>query len=331
MKEINRKIAEKIKTHQRFLLTSHKRPDADAAGSVLGFGLALIKAGKSVQMVMKDSVKNYHYLPGWELITKTPTSDPDMVIVVDCSDLERTANVLDGFGTPNLVVDHHKTNNAFGEINIVEPEQVATSAILFDRLPLWGLPIDEEVATCLLAGIVGDTIGFRTPNVNAELMRKAAALMDLGGNLSSIYNEELIMRSCSETLYWGKGLTKLQCEKGLVWTSLTLEDRQEVGYINDDDANLVNVLSAVREAKIAIIFVEQNNNKVKVSWRTRPGLDVSGIAFQFGGGGHAAAAGADIDGQLSDVRQLVIQKTLDLLNKSSNNEEKNKFSLGGEV
>jgi bifunctional oligoribonuclease and PAP phosphatase NrnA len=165
----------------------------------------------------------------------------------------------------------------------------------------------------LLAGIVGDTIGFRTPNVDAELLRKCAALIDQGGNLTHVYNEELVKRPFEAVRYWGCGLTRMTRQGDLVWTSLTLADRQEAGYPGSDDANLVNVLSSVREGKIAVIFIEQPDHSVKVSWRTVPGLDVSGIAYQFGGGGHAAAAGADIQGSLSDVEERVIQETLKLL------------------
>jgi phosphoesterase RecJ-like protein len=113
-------------------------------------------------------------------------------------------------------------------------------------------------------------------------------------------------------------LSRLEQDDGLVWASLTLADRKKIGYAGNDDADLVNVLSAVREAKIALIFIEQENNRVKVSWRARPGLDVSGIAFSFGGGGHAAAAGADIDGELDDIMTRVIGKTRELLESSRN-------------
>jgi bifunctional oligoribonuclease and PAP phosphatase NrnA len=312
-KEIDQRVAAQINASEKFLVVSHIRPDADAGGSVLGLGLALKNAGKTIQMVLADGGEKFHYLPGWEGIHEMPSGAADMIIVVDCSDPDRVGDVLADYGKPQLVVDHHKTNLAFGEINVVEPEQVATAAILFDHLPSWGLSIDADIATCLLAGIVGDTIGFRTPNVNAELMRKAASLMDMGGALSKIYNEELVMRSFIATRYWGAGLTRLEHDQGLVWTSLTLADREEIGYPSDDDADLVNVLSAVREAKIALIFVEQPNNSVKVSWRTGPEFDVSGIAYQFGGGGHAAAAGADIEGTLADVKRRVLQETRELL------------------
>ena len=312
-REIDKSIKTKINSSQSILIASHVRPDADAAGSLLGLGLSLAEAGKEVQMVLRDGVGKFRYLPGSDQISRSPKGKVDMVIVVDCSDPSRVGNILDDYQKPDLVVDHHKTNLEFGNYNVVEPAQVATAAILFDHMPSWGLSFTSEVASCLLSGIVGDTIGFRTSNVNSEVLRKAASLMDLGADLGDIYRQELIAKSFREVHYWGHGLIKLEREDGLVWTSLTLADREKVGYAGNDDADLVNVLSSVKEAEIALIFIEQTQNEVKVSWRARPGLDVSGIAFEFGGGGHAAAAGADITGSLEDVKHRVIIETKKLL------------------
>ena len=322
-REIDKKIADRVKNSQKFLVVSHIRPDADAVGSLLGLGLALKHAGKDVQMVLEDGARKYQYLPGSEWISQSPEGEVDMTIVVDCSDPSRVGNVLDGYGEPDLVVDHHKTNVLFGAMNVVEPEQVATAAILYDHLPDWGLDFTHGVVTSLLAGIVGDTIGFRTPNVNADLMRKVAGLMDLGANLSDVYRKELVMKPFTAVRYWGSGLKNIERDDGLVWTSLRLADRREIGYSGEDDADLVNVLSSVKEAEIALIFVEQTENRVKISWRARPGLDVSGIAYHFGGGGHAAAAGADIDGSLDEVRQHVLSETKQLLDNWKANKEKN--------
>ncbi len=316
MKDLDQKVKAGIEESDRFLIVSHVRPDADAAGSLLGFGLALQLAGKTVQMVLKDGADKFEYLPGSELIVREADGDFDMIVVVDCSDPSRVGDVLADYGAPDLVVDHHKTNLEFGAINIVEPAQVATAAILYDHLPSWGLSFSPEVAACLLSGIVGDTIGFRTPNVDSSVLRKAAALMDLGADLSQIYREELVTKSYTAVKYWGAGLSRLAYEDGLVWTSLTLADKKKIGYAGDDDADLVNVLSSVKEAEIALIFIEQTQGKVKVSWRARPGFDVSGIAFSFGGGGHAAAAGADIEGDLDEVIRRVLTKTRVLLDSS---------------
>ena len=312
---INQAIAERIRSSHTFLIVSHIRPDADAVGSVLGIGLALKKAGKSPQMVLADGIGKYSFLPGSELITTTPVQPVDMIIILAGSDPSRVGKVLAGFGKPDLVMAHHKTNLQFAEFNVVESEQVATAAILHDHLPTWGLSIDQEVATCLLAGIVGDTIGFRTPNVSAEVLRKAANLMDIGAYLTDIYQEEIVNKSLDSVRYWGAGLTRLAHEDGLVWTSLTLADRQDIGYAGNDDADLVNVLSSIRDTKIAMIFVEQNENLVKISLRASPGIDVSGVALEFGGGGHAAAAGAEIEGALDVVQAKVLEKTRKLLDK----------------
>jgi len=110
-------------------------------------------------------------------------------------------------------------------------------------------------------------------------------------------------------LYWGRCLIKLQRENRITWGTLTLQDREASGYSGNDDADLINVLSAVDETDIAVIFVEQRENKVKVSWRAQPGLDVSKIALSFGGGGHPAASGAEISGTLPEVQARVLQAT----------------------
>ena len=312
-KEIDRKIAKKFASSKRILIVSHVRPDADAVGSLLGLGLALKNIGKNVQMILEDGIDKYGYLPGSDSVSRAPQGEIDMVIVVDCSDPHRVGKVLVGYNAIDLVVDHHKTNIKFGNLNIIEPEQAATAAILYDHMPHWGLSFNPQIATCLLSGIVGDTIGFRTSNVNSNLMRKAGALMDLGADLSDIYRSELVLKSFNSIRYWGRGLNRVQCEDGLVWTSLSLSDRKKIGYPGNDDADLVNVLSAVQETQIALIFVEQSQDKIKVSWRAQPGWDVSDIAFKFGGGGHAAASGADVKGTLEDVQERVIIETRKLL------------------
>ncbi|MFN2303305.1 MAG: DHH family phosphoesterase [Anaerolineales bacterium] len=315
-REIDQNIALKIESSERILLVSHVRPDADAVGSLLGLGLPLKNIGKQVQLILEDGIDKYGYLPGSDLISRQPQGEVDMVIVVDCSDPHRVGKVLSGYHPIDLVVDHHKTNVEFGKYNIIEPDQAATAAILFDHIPQWNLSFDPQIATCLLSGIVGDTIGFRTSNVTSSLMRKAGALMDLGADLSDIYRSELVLKSFKSIQYWGAGLSRVRSEDGLVWTSLTLADRKKIGYPGKDDADLVNVLSAVQETQIALIFVEQSQQKIKVSWRARPGLDVSEIAFAFGGGGHAAASGADIEGTLAEVEERVIIETKKLLKEN---------------
>ena len=194
-------------------------------------------------------------------------------------------------------------------MNLVECGATATAEILSRYLPVWGFPITSEVATALLTGIVVDTIGFRTGNMTSQALRIAADLMDDGANLPEIYRCTLLQRSFEAARYWGTGLTHLQRQDGLVWATLTKEDRRAVGYPGRDDADLINLVSSINNAMVALVFVEQNNGNVKVSWRYQPGLDVYQVALKFGGGGHEAAAGAELKGTLKEVEEIVIQAT----------------------
>ncbi|HEX8992741.1 MAG TPA: DHHA1 domain-containing protein, partial [Anaerolineales bacterium] len=199
-------------------------------------------------------------------------------------------------------------------LNLVEGQEVATSAVLTNYLPAWGFKITKPIAAALLTGIVTDTLGFRTSNVTPEAMRQAALLMETGADMPELYMRGLVRRSYAAARYWGSGLSNLQREDGIVWATLALADRKASGYSGNDDADLINIISAIDGFKVGMIFVEQAKNRIKISWRAlEPGIDVSAIASRFGGGGHAAAAGADVEGPLEEVRTTVLQSTKEML------------------
>lgn len=308
-------LAGRLRQAQRVLVVSHIRPDGDAIGSLLGLGLALQAAGKEVQMISEDGVPaSLRHLPGSEQVRSRPKGDCDLVCVVDCSDLERTGKTLAGRAAPEVNIDHHRTNLNFATLNIVDVEAVATAEILAGLLPQVGLSLTAPVAAALLTGLVTDTIGFRTSNMTPHALRLAASLMEQGVDLPDLYQRALVNRSFEAVRLWGSGLARAEREDRLLYTTLTLEDRQSSGYAGRDDADLINVLSAVNGIDVAVIFVEQPNHRVKVSWRAAPGFDVSQIALRFGGGGHAAASGADIAGSLPEVQATVLESTRPILN-----------------
>jgi phosphoesterase RecJ-like protein len=307
---INAEIRLKFQDAHTILIVSHIRPDGDAVGSLVGLGLALQEAGKQVTMVLSDGVPaSFRQLPGAnQVLRKAPDKPFDLSVVVDCSDLLRTGTALGG-RTPDINIDHHVTNLNFARINLVCPDAQATCGILAETLETWNLQVTEKTAKSLLTGLVTDTIGFRTSNVTSNTLRLAAWLMDHGANLADLYNRAIVRRTFEAAQYWGQGLTHLQRSGRMVWTSLSLKDREIAAYNGNDDADLVNVISAIDESDIGLIFVEQQNDRVKVSWRAQPGWDVSQIALQFGGGGHPAAAGADITGTMEDVQSRVLAAT----------------------
>ena len=225
--EIIGEIAERLKNSKKLVIASHVRPDGDAIGSLLGLGLALIDAGKSVQMVLADGVpSSYKHLDGSDLIVKRPSGEQDTFITVDCADFKRVGKVFEEFGQPDINIDHHKTNEQFAKINLIEADEVATASILTNHLPKWGLEITQSVAAALLTGIITDTLGFRTSNMTPEALRQCATLMETGVDMPDIYMRSLIKKSFPAAKYWGAGLSSMEQKNGIVWGTLTLQDRK---------------------------------------------------------------------------------------------------------
>ncbi len=311
---------QRLKSAQRLLLTSHIRPDGDAVGSLLGMGLALENAGKQVEMVLADTVPQaFRHLHGSERVHKKVEGSVDAVIVLDSGDPQRVGEILPQGAIIDINIDHHITNTQFGRINLVDTRAAATAEILTALLPQLGLTITPPVAAALLTGLLTDTIGFRTSNMRPRTLRIAAELMEYGADLPTLYEKALNSRSFEAVRLWGAGLSSLQRQDRLVWATLSLNDRRAIGYPGLDDADLINILTTIRDADVAVTFTEQPDDQVKVSWRARPQYNVAEIARQFGGGGHRPAAGATIPGDLPTVQASVLQATRALFNGTQTN------------
>lgn len=296
---------------RRVLVVTHVNPDGDAVGSLLGFGLAVRAMGKDVVMACADVVPEmFRFLPGVAEITTRPEGDFDLVAVLDVAEARRVGPIGDAWTRPpDLVVDHHITNPGFGELNFIDPQAASTAELLTELFPALGLSLTREVADCLLTGLVTDTLGFRTSNTTVKTLGLAQVLMQAGAELSTLYDQALFKRSYNAVRLWGEGLTRIQMKNRIVWARLPLEARAAAGYQGFGDADLINVLASVREADIAVILVERSDGKVKISWRSVPGLNVAQIALAFGGGGHPSAAGAEIPGSMDEVEALVLEAT----------------------
>ncbi len=299
-------IRQQLAVAQKIVIVGHIRPDGDAVGSMLGLTHSLRANGKTVIPVLQDGMpEKYTFLPGAADVRTSVPADYDYLIVVDSSDMPRIGKVLEGLPSPDLVIDHHNTHDDFGKLEYVLPEAEATALVLVDSLLRWGLTITQDAATCLLTGLLSDTIGFRTANTQPAALRAAADLMEKGADFHDVYLKTLSDKTLAEALYWGQGLSKIRQTGPIVWSSLTLNDRINSGYQGNDDADLINILSAIKGPLMTILFVEQEGG-VKISWRSVEGVDVSQLAREFGGGGHKAAAGADVKGNLEEIQENVI-------------------------
>jgi bifunctional oligoribonuclease and PAP phosphatase NrnA len=302
---------EKIRKANHVLILSHERPDGDALGSMLAMAHMLRGLGKTAHPVSGDGISSaFRFLPGSDGIQDSLPEAYDLCILVDCGDSARIGRLAGSLNRPpDINFDHHITNSAFAAINIVDPQANATAELLTTMAPKLGLTISGDAAFCLLVGVVTDTIGFRIPGTNLRTLQITQKLMRLGGSLPDAMERTLHRHTYPAMRYWGAGLTRLEREGDLLWTSLPLEERKAAQYPGRDDADLINVLSSIEDARVAMIFVEQDGGQVKISWRAREGLDVTPVAAMFGGGGHPAASGATAAGTLDEVSARVLAAT----------------------
>jgi phosphoesterase RecJ-like protein len=300
-----------IASATRILLITHVSPDGDAIGSLLGLSHALRAAGKTTVPISADGCpETFRFLPGSNEIVKKTDQACDLIIALDCADLGRAGKPVESFGRqPDINIDHHATNPRFARLNFVDETTTATAELIADLLPAWGLPLTQPAAECLLCGLVSDTLGFRTANTTAKALTTAQTLMATGADLPRIYDYSLNRRSFAAVQLWGHALARASLADKLAWTTIPLAIKQNVGYNGKGDADLINVISTVSEADVFVVILETGPNEVKISWRARPGIDVSRVAQSFGGGGHVAAAGANVKGTLEEVEEKVLAAT----------------------
>lgn len=309
-----RRAREILEEATRVVVATHERPDGDAIGSMLGMALSLGLRGKrSTPMLAGGLPARYRFLPGSQWLEQDLPEGDYALVAVDAADSDRLGFALPGGREVDINIDHHPTNTRYARVNLIDEHAAAVAEVILDLAPELGLPIDAQVASCLLTALVADTLGFRTPSVGPNTLRRAARLMEMGADLATLYAHAMVYRSYVAARYWGRGLAKLERQDGLVWASLSLEDRRQVGYPGPDDADLIDVLTSIEEADIAVVFVEQSDGRIKVSWRARRGYDVAALAGQFGGGGHTLASGAQVRGELEPVIQQVLAATQAIL------------------
>lgn len=303
-----------LKNSKHVAVVAHERPDGDAVGSLLALGLSLKLKGKSVAMVIADGVpRRFRFLPGADDVASELPDGHFLLVAVDVADTDRFALSSSLESKPDISFDHHPTNTQYAKLNLVDERAASTTQVIYELAAELDLPINAEIATNLLAGLLTDTIGFRTESVDAKALRMAADLLELGAPLAALYRRAIIDRKYDAIRYWGKGLSKLSKQDGLIWASLSREDRQTAGYPGTDDADLTDLLTTIDEMEIVVVFVELSDKMVKVSWRAKLGYDVAALAEEFGGGGHFAASGATIEGTLPEVEERVIAATRQLL------------------
>lgn len=309
MKKLYKKSTELIDGASRILIISHRKPDADTLGAALSLRILLNQWGKNVKLACIDKPgKKYSFLPYiGEYVDNFELENYDLIIIVDAgasymTDFHLKYENLFKTEIPIINIDHHASNDRYGTVNIVDQSSASTTVILYRMFTYLNLNINEKMATCLLAGIYGDTGSFMHSNTDKEVFEISSDLMNKGAAIDEISKALFNTNNVSTLRLWGKVLEKASMTDDNVVISVVKEmDYDEVKANPDQLSGVVDYLNMVPNSKFAVLINEDRNGNVKGSFRTRNDeIDLSRIAAVFGGGGHPKASGFSIKGKLEE-------------------------------
>jgi phosphoesterase RecJ-like protein len=315
MTDACRQISGMLRSQNHFLVLTHYRPDGDAVGSQLALALLLKDLGKRVEAWNDDEVPaKFRFLPQSHLVTRPPAEpkDFDVVIAIDTSTWQRVGSAAQRIRSRKhfINIDHHVSNEKFGDINWIVPEAPASGQILFELIQQGGFKLTREMATCLFAAISTDTGSFSYGSTTAESLRAAAVLVDTGINVGEICRHVYESYPYARLMLLQKALAQLQLvdHKRVAYTWVTTEMFEESGAKREDTEGLIDYARAIDGVVVALLFEEMAEpGKTRVSFRSKhPRLDVNSVARRFGGGGHREAAGARIAGEPREIEARVL-------------------------
>ena len=308
-----KEVADILRGAERITAICHENPDADTLGAAIALALAGERLGKQVEVVSGDPPPPFTaFMPRIADVRDAPRLEPDVAVVVD-GDLGRTGRVAaeqgDWLGRARIVnIDHHVSNPGSGIVNWVDPSAAATCEMVALLLPELGVPLDAEIATALLAGVVQDTHTFAHPNATPRTLRVAAELVEAGADLSRLNRAVYADRPFSTLALWGLMLAGIgqRCDGRIVFASMTAAMLQETGEMATASEGFVDLLASTKAADITVLFKEVDAGSTRVSVRTTERADAVAITAAFGGGGHARAAGCTVQAPLADAREQVL-------------------------
>ncbi len=315
MKKRNSKIKSLISESENILILSHKNPDGDNIGSIIALGLSLRSQNYNVTLANLDPVpSDYLFLEGaseFNLLSKLELNDFDLIIALDCSDLERVGdNRILEFSGEIINIDHHKTNSSFGDINIVDTDACATGEIVYGVLRDLGFPIDRKIANALYTAISTDSGSFKYSSVTAKTHRIIADLIENGINVGEINIKLYQNRSLERAKLFIEAYNTIKFyeENRIGMMIVTKEMMSETNTENEDTEGLINFIRDIDTVEIAILLREVSPTIYKASFRSKGTVDVSELAALFGGGGHKQASGATINMVLNDAQKSLIDE-----------------------
>ena len=308
-----------IRSHERFLLTSHIRPDCDALGSELGMAGVLDVLGKQVRIVNAQGVpRNLRFIDPTnriEVLGKpvqlADLAEIEVLMVLDTSawaQLGAMGDVLRATPAKKIILDHHVSADDLGAEPFKNTRAEATGRLVVEAAEHLGVKLTPEIATPLFAAVATDTGWFRFSSTTDYTYEVGAKLVAAGASPTAIYNALYEQETLARLQLIGRTLmrTTSELDGRLVHTAILRDDFEATGALPSDTEDVINMTLQVGGTEVAVILVEQSQGGFKVSFRSRGALDCSRLAEQFGGGGHKAAAGAFIEAPFAEAQRSVL-------------------------
>jgi bifunctional oligoribonuclease and PAP phosphatase NrnA len=309
-----------LKDEDYFLIATHINPDGDALGSALALAQALESSGKTVIVYDRDPVPEYYrFLPGQQNIIhsfRDIQSSSMNLVLLDCNSPDRTG-MGDVRFKASCVIDHHETENNFGQIKWVEPHAAATGMLIFYLLRASGVEITREVALNLYTAIVVDTGAFRYSNTSAEVLRVSADLVEAGASPAFVSNSLYEMWSDRRFSLLIMALSTLEIRESVAFINVTSRMFQETETGPEDTENFPSFPRMMQRINVSVFLRQIDSIKWKVSLRSKGDINVAGVAMLFEGGGHKNAAGCTIKGDLKTAKETLFEAIAQIINRDS--------------
>jgi phosphoesterase RecJ-like protein len=307
------KIIDVITSYHSFLITSHVRLDGDALGSELAMYHFLTQSGKDAVVYNQDETPgNYRFLPGSEKIVHSlPTIDRyEVAFVLDCSDSERVGNESPRIETIERIIniDHHFSNEKFGDFNYVDPEASSAGELIYRLLCSANADLTKAIATNLFAAILTDTGGFRYRNTKKDTLTAAGHLIERGADPQWISENIYECNHPSKIKLLARALDTLAFDwsKKVGYIVILSHMLEETHALMEYTEGLVDIPRSIQGVEVSILFLEVSDHCFKLSFRSKGKANVERVARMFGGGGHINAAACHIEGDLENVKQKIM-------------------------
>lgn len=312
-------IRDAVLSRQRFVISSHARPDGDSIGSQLAMAYALRALGKDVEIVNRDPAPSplmaFPGVPGIR-VAERAEGDFDAAIIMECSELARTGvSGLDRYFVINI--DHHPGNAGYGAINWFDPDAAACSEMVFALIQALGVPLTVEIATHVYVGILTDTGSFHYSAISARTFDICRQLVEAGVDPPRVARSIFDSNSLGRLKLFGSVLSTIGLEDGgrLAVVSVDRAMAAAAGGTYEDTEGLINLPLTVKEIQAVVFFKEITATEFRVSLRSKGDIDVCSVAKQFGGGGHKNASGCTVHGSFDQVRARVVTAAGEAISK----------------